>query len=126
MGRGYVERWVAVEEAGGLEPERDGVHRHHGPFLGARDVVDAEDVPEHDVGVLDRAVRRGPLRQPAVALALEDELAARPALVLMEGRHPEGVADRLHALHHRRAGDHHRREAAARDELVADWGPERV
>ena len=55
-----VERGVAVEEADGLEPEGDGVHRHHRPVLRARDVVDAEDVPEHDVGVLDRAILRGP------------------------------------------------------------------
>ena len=34
-----------------------------GHSSGARDVVDAEHVPEHDVGVLDRAVLRGPDRQ---------------------------------------------------------------
>ena len=65
--RRHVERRVAVEEADRLEPERDGVDRHHRPLLRARDVVDAEHVPEHDVGVLDRAVLRGPRRQPAVA-----------------------------------------------------------
>ena len=56
--RRHVERRVAVEEADGpqLEPARD--DRHHGPVLEARHVVRAEDVPEHDIGVLERAIGR--------------------------------------------------------------------
>ena len=46
---------VPVEEAHRLQPERDGVHGHHRPLLRPRDVVDSEHVPEHHVGVLDRA-----------------------------------------------------------------------
>ena len=57
-----VEGGVAVEEAPRLQRERDRVHRHDRPVLGPRDVVDAEDVPQHDVGVGDRAVGLRPRR----------------------------------------------------------------
>ena len=126
VARRHVERRVAVEEADRLEPERDGVDRHHRPLLRARDVVDPEHVPEHDVGVLDRTVLRGPHGQAAVLLALDHELAAGPALVRVERGHPERVGDGLRAAQHRRVRVHHRREGAARDELVADRRPERV
>src|SRR3712207_9145833 len=53
-GRRDVERRVAVEEARGLQPEGQGVHRHHRPLLGAGDVGDAENVPAGDIGVLGR------------------------------------------------------------------------
>src|SRR5882757_4118506 len=51
--RRYIERGVAVEEPDWFEPERDLVDGHDRPLLGPGDVVDAEYVPEHDVGVLD-------------------------------------------------------------------------
>ena len=49
----HVQGGIAVEEPERLEPERDGVDRHDRPVLRAGDVVDAEHVPEHHVGVLD-------------------------------------------------------------------------
>jgi hypothetical protein len=122
----HVEGGVAIEEPDRLEPERDRVDRHHRPLLGARDVVHPEHVPQDDVRVLDRAVLRRPHRQAAVALALDDELAAGPALLLVVGRHPQRVADRLGAAHDRRGRVHHRREGGAEDELVADRRAEAV
>src|SRR6266536_988621 len=89
---GHVERGIAVEEADRLEPERDRVDGHHRPVLWPGDVVDAEHVPQHHVGVLDRPVPRGPDGQALIALALRAELTARPALVRMVGGDPEGVA----------------------------------
>jgi len=55
-------------------------------------VVDAEDIPEHDVGIFDVAVLLCPQREACVLLALIDELAARPTLVRMVRSDPEGVA----------------------------------
>src|SRR5579862_3569271 len=46
-----VQRRVPVEEPEWLEPERHGVDRHHRPVLRPGDVVDAEHVPEHHVGI---------------------------------------------------------------------------
>ena len=96
MGRGWdIERWIAVKEADRLEPEGDRVHGHDRPLLGPGDVVNPEDVPEHDVGVVDYAVLGCPGRQPAILAALDDELAARPALVLVKRCNPKGVGEHL-------------------------------
>ena len=63
---------------------------------------------------------------PLVPLALDDELAARPALVRVVGGDPERVADHLRALEHGRRRVHHRREARAGHELVGDRRAEPV
>src|SRR4051794_7011952 len=126
-GRGRdVQRRIAVEEARRLEPKRDGVDRHDRPLLRARDVVDAEDVPEHHVGVLDRAVALRPHRQAAVRRALRRHLAARPALVRVVRRDPQRVPDDLRALEDRRGRVEQRGQRAAGHELVADRRPEPV
>ena len=104
VARGHVQGRVAVEEPERLEPERDDVAGHHRPVLRPGDVVDAEHVPEHHVGVLDGPVRRGPDRQARVMLAQVREVAAGPALVLAVGRHPERVADHLALLKAGEAG----------------------
>jgi hypothetical protein len=57
LGR-YVEGRVAVEETVGPELESDAGDRHHRPVLRADHVVRGERVPEHQVGVLQRAVGR--------------------------------------------------------------------
>ena len=107
-----------MEEPGRLEPERDRVDGHDRPLLRARDVVDPEDVPEHDVRVLDRAVRLRPDRQPGVGGALGRHLAARPALVLRVRGDPQRVADDLRALEDRRGLVDQGGQRAAGDELV--------
>src|SRR5579862_7085258 len=83
--RREVQRRVPVEEPERLEPERHGVDRHHRPVLGPGDVVDAEHVPQHHVGVLDPPVRGGPSWKPRVAQRKVRELPARPPLVLTVG-----------------------------------------
>ena len=51
---------LAAKKPVGLEHEADVRRRHHRVVLRPRDVRVAEGVPEHDVGVLDRAVLLGP------------------------------------------------------------------
>src|SRR5215213_2470510 len=125
-GRGYVEGWVAVEEARRLEPEGEGVHRHDGPVLRARYVVDAEDVPKYDVGILDAAVLLCPHGEPGVRLALVDELAAWPALVRVVGRDPERVAYDLGPAQHGGGGVEHRGDTGPWHQLVANRVAEAV
>src|SRR5512142_1777431 len=74
---GDVQGRVAVEKAPWLEPEGHGVGRHDRPVFHPGEVMDAEDVPQHDVGVLDGAVLSGPGWQACVCLALVAELPAR-------------------------------------------------
>ena len=78
----HVQRRVGVEEAERPEGEADPLDRHHRPVLRPRDVVAAQRVPEHDVGVLDRPVGRGPLGQPGPAgmlvRVLPGRVTARP------------------------------------------------
>src|SRR5215831_10344550 len=47
-----VQSRVGVEEAERPEGEADPLDRHDRPVLGPRDVMAAEGVPQHDVGVL--------------------------------------------------------------------------
>src|SRR6185312_6009097 len=49
-----VQGRAGVEEAERPEGEADPIDRHDRPVLGPRDVMAAQGVPEHDVGVLDR------------------------------------------------------------------------
>ena len=58
-GRG-IEGRVLVEEAERLEPERDDVDWHDRPVLSPRDVVNAEDIPEHHVGADQRRIFGNP------------------------------------------------------------------
>ena len=60
-----VQGRIAVEDSERLEPERDGVDRHDRPVLRPRDVVNAERVPQHHVGVVDGAVLRRPAGSPS-------------------------------------------------------------
>ena len=70
------------------------------------DVVDAEDVPEHDVGVLQRRVVLDPLAScPVVDGGLRRVLAARPPLVVVVPGHPQRVADHRRAQVLRRRRD---------------------
>ena len=86
-----VERRVAVEEPDGLEREAGLAPGHDRPVLRAHEVRHADRVPEHDVLVLQRAVR-APFRQPARARALVGVGAGREALVRVVARDPERVA----------------------------------
>src|SRR5215472_15984333 len=52
----HVQGRVGAEEAERPEGEVDPLNRHDRPVLGPRDVMAAEGVPQHDVGVLDRPV----------------------------------------------------------------------
>src|SRR6266487_1134652 len=67
LGGRQVEGGIAVEETVGPELESDAGDRHHRPVLGAHHVVSGERVPEHQVGVLQPAVGRGPGRQAVPA-----------------------------------------------------------
>jgi len=77
----YVEGGVAVEETVGPELEPDAGDRHHRPVFRAHDVVSGEGVPEHQVGVFQRAVGRGPGRQAVPAGVLVGVFPGREPLV---------------------------------------------
>ena len=79
--RGEVEGGVAVEEAHRRHEEAGVLDGHHGPVLRAHEVGDAERVPEHDVGIDEVAVRRGPAGETVAALVLVRVLARGAALV---------------------------------------------
>ena len=57
-----VQRRVAVEEPDGLQPKAGLGDRHDRPVLGTHEVRRADRVPEHDVAVVERAIRLAPLR----------------------------------------------------------------
>ena len=90
----HVQRRVPLEEAVRPEREADRGDRHHRPVLRPRDVRVGEDVPEHHVGVRDRAVGRGPARQAVAAGVLVRVVAGRVPLVGAVRRHPEVVRER--------------------------------
>ena len=77
-----VEGGIAVEETVGPELESDAGDRHHRPVLGAHHMVSGERVPEHQIGVLQRAVGRGPGRQAVPAGMLVGVVARREPLVI--------------------------------------------
>ena len=118
VGRGHVDRRVLVEEPERLEPEGDRVGRHDRPVLRAGDVVEAEHVPEHDVGALQRLVVGDPAGHPLVAFGLRRVRARRPALVVVVAGDPERVTDDRCSEVLGGGGVHHRREAGGRHELV--------
>src|SRR5207249_13950 len=80
LGGRQVEGGIAVEETVGPELEPDRGDRHHRPVLRPDHVVRGERVPEHQVGVLQRAVRRGPGRQAVPAGVLVGVVAGREPL----------------------------------------------
>src|SRR3712207_8504646 len=85
----YTTLFRSVEEADRLELEGHDVDRHDRPVLGPRHVVDAEHVPEHEVGVHERAVGLLPLRRSEEHTS---ELQSRQYLVcrlLLEKKNPE-------------------------------------
>ena len=75
--RRQVDHGVLVEEARGREREAADDAGLNRMVFGARHVVHPEAVPEHDIGVLERAVLGDPGRQAVVAGRLVDELASR-------------------------------------------------
>ena len=74
-GCGNVEGRVPVEEVVGGEGEAAGVHRHDGPVLGAREVREAECVPEDEVRVLEGRVVGDERGESLLACALVDDVA---------------------------------------------------
>src|SRR5215831_6964266 len=60
----HVQRGVRIEKTKRPERETGPLDRHDRPVLGPWNVMAAEGVPEHDVGVLDGPVCLGPLREP--------------------------------------------------------------
>src|SRR4029079_9212030 len=88
------------------------------PVLRAGDVVQAEHVPEHDVGALGRLVVGDPAGHPLVAFGLRWVRAGRPALVVVVTGDPQRVTDDRCSQVLGGGGVHHRWEACGRHELV--------
>src|SRR5690242_15930469 len=119
-----VERGIAVEEPGRLKRESGPVGRHDRPVLGPGDVVSAQGVPQHDVGVLDRAVSFGPGRQPGAARVLVGVVACREALIRLVRGNPQMLRRECGTLGHRGVGVAESQDVAAWNELVARLVPE--
>src|SRR3954451_20950451 len=88
-GFGDVEHRVAVEETVRLERELGVVDRHDRPVLRAREVGQAERVPEDHVRVFQVAVRGGIFGQPVPAGVLVDQVAGRVTLLRVVGGDPQ-------------------------------------
>ena len=113
-----IEGGVLVEEAERLEPERNDVDWHDRPVLDSRDVVDAEDVPQHYIGSHQRRVLRDPASDAGVLTGLGRIVACRPAFCIVVGGHPDGVVNDRSSLVYRRRGVQHRGDRRARHQLV--------
>ncbi|KAJ8576107.1 hypothetical protein ON010_g3104 [Phytophthora cinnamomi] len=85
----HVQRRVAVEEAVRAEAEAGVVNGHDRPVLDAREVREAEGVPDHDVLVVYRSVGLGVGRQTRVPRVLVWRVAGGPHLVTRELRDPQ-------------------------------------
>src|SRR5688572_6240086 len=95
-----VQHRVLLEEVERADGELVPHRRHHRPVLGARDVVKAERVPAHDVGVRNRAVRLGPHGQAVVGIRAGGIGARGVALGLVVRRDPElMLGKRANSLH---------------------------
>src|SRR5215831_19978743 len=85
----HVQGRVDAEEAERPEGEADPLDRHDRPVLRPWDVMAAQRVPKHDVGVLDRPVRLGPFREPRPAGMLVGVIPGGEPLARGERRHPQ-------------------------------------
>src|SRR5579871_3888226 len=85
----HVQRGVRIEKPNRPERETGPLDRHDRPVLGAWQMMAAEGVPEHDVGVLDGPVRLGPLREPGPAGMLVRVFPGGKPLAGRERRHPQ-------------------------------------
>ncbi len=90
----HIESRVALEEADRFEREADVGYRHDGPFFRARNVMYIHDIPEDDIGVLDRTIRLCPGGQSAATRMLIGIIARRVALLGRVRRHPEVLVNK--------------------------------
>jgi hypothetical protein len=88
LGRKVDDR-VLVEESGRHELKSAGDAGLDRMVLGPWKMMQAEAVPDDEVAVGDRAILRGPHRQPVIASRLVHEFAGGIALDGTVGRHPK-------------------------------------
>src|SRR5215471_7708753 len=86
-------------------------------------MMQAENVPEHDIAVFDRPVLGNEVRNASFAGRMIDELARRESLLRLVGRDPEMVLDKTGALTGRRVRADEGRDTVERFELVSDRRP---
>ena len=122
----HVEPWIAVEEAPRLQAESCSLHRHHRPVLGSHDVVHPDRVPEHDVGLLQRTIRRNPTRHPLSRLTLRREVASGVALRRLICRHPELLPSKRRPLSDQRLLISHHRHRRSRCQHIRGRLADRV
>src|SRR5689334_10590957 len=116
----HVEGGVAVEETVGPELEPDPGDRHHRPVLRAHHMVSGEGVPEHQVGVLQRAVGRGPGGQAIPAWVLVGVLAGGEPLIGIVRGDPQVLSGELCSLHRAVTGLAEGQHAVLGHQLVGD------
>ena len=96
----HVEGGVAVEEAVWPQLEPDAGDRHHRPVLRAHHVASGERMPQHQVGVFQWAVGRGPGRQVIPARMLVRVIPGREPLIGIVGGDPQVPGGELGPPHH--------------------------
>ncbi len=88
-GRRNIEPRIAIEEANRLEAEADGRDRHDRPVLGPHHVMRPEGVPDHHVGIHDRAIVARVRRQACAAGMLVRVIAGGVSLARTIRRYPQ-------------------------------------
>jgi hypothetical protein len=85
----HIQRRVPVKEI--LRPQHETriIDQHDRPLLRAREMGQAEAMPNHDIFAIDCSVARGITRQPGAARMPVGRIARRPKLIAIELRHPK-------------------------------------
>jgi hypothetical protein len=118
-----IERRVVVEERSRLQHEASPVGRHDRPVLGPRNVVTAHGVPEHDIGVLDRAISFRPSGEPGTAGVLVRVIARREPLIGPVKGDPQVLGRECGPPGHRGGGMAESQDVTAGDELLGRLMP---
>src|SRR3954447_25765337 len=121
-----VNAWIAIEEPAGhqLEPGEDA--GLDGKVFWPDLMMEAEYVPEDNVGILDVAILLDEIRYTSGAVRMVHVLTGRIALFRIIGRDPQLVLDEVRPPPRRRLRMNERRDRMARLELVCRRRPDPV
>ena len=80
---------IAIKKTYWLEKKSNVVRRHHGIVFGAGNVGVAEGVPQHHIGIFDRAIGLHPGGKAVIGQALIRKIAGGEVLVFSVGSDPD-------------------------------------